>query len=48
MKKLIGIIAFLALCGIKNELVGLTVMSLLVAVGFIVFITYCERRKHDV
>ena len=44
MKKVIAIIGFLALCGIKNEIMGLVVLSLLSIAGFI-FLLH-EAEKH--
>lgn len=44
MKKVIAIIGFLALCGIKNEIMGLVVLSLLSIAGFIFL--YVEAERH--
>lgn len=44
MKKLIAIVTFFALCGIKNEIMGLVILSLLGIAGFIFLMKEAERH----
>lgn len=44
MKKAIAIITFFAMCGIKNEIMGLVVLSLLSIAGLFLLLRESERH----